>query len=194
MTFPLSFAERLYGFVLLAYPRPFRARYENEMRLVFRDLLADQNISRRHIARLMAVDLIAGLTLPERLPRADLVKTSVLYGLLIVAISIASQAWHPGLYIGVPVVAVPFLLFLPAAFWGARSTRSFAGGIWVAVIMGGVSSTMVAWDWLLFGLFPFYDVLSLTLAMVMTAGFCIGPAIIGAIAGVATAPLEKSAS
>jgi len=194
MTFPLSFTERLYGLVLLAYPRQFRATYENEMRLVFRDLLRDESVSRWALARLMAVDLIAGLGRRERLPSGDLVKHSLLYGLFIVASSIAAEAWHPGLYVGVPLVSVPFVLFIPAAFWGARRARSFAGGMWVAAIMGAVSSTMVAWNWLLFGSFPFYDAVSFVLAMALMAAFCLGPAVIGAIAGAATMPYEDSAS
>jgi hypothetical protein len=42
---------------------------------------------------------------------------------------------------------------------------------------------MVVWDKLLFGDFPYYDAPSFGLAMLMVAGFCLGPGLIGAIAG-----------
>jgi hypothetical protein len=66
--------------------------------------------------------------------------------------------------------------------------------MWFAAIMGAVASSMVLWDKVFFGAFPFYDVFSFALAMLMQAGFCIAPAIIGSIAGAATAPREESAS
>lgn len=194
MRFPLRWPERLYGLVLLAYPRAFRSRYEHEMRLVFRDLLHDEDFSRRRLARVMIADLVAGLTTPERLPSRDLVTTGVLYGTLIVAFSLAARAWHPGLYLGVPLVPVPFLAFTFAGFWGARRTRSVAGGMWVAVIMGAVASSMVLWDKLLFNNFPFPDLYMFSLSMLMGVALCIGPAIIGSIAGAAGAPPEESAS
>jgi len=194
MTFPLSFAERLYGLVMLTYPRAFRLQYETEMRLVFRELLNDRDVSRWQIVRMMVVDAIAGLVRPERIPSSDAVKHGVLFGLMTVAFSIAAQAWHPGAYVGVPLVPVPFLAFLFAAFWGARRTRSFGGGMTVALVMGAISSTMLLWDKLLFGLFPFYSVYDFALNFAMVASFCLVPGLIGAIAGTATAPHEESAS
>src|SRR6185437_11161188 len=91
--FPLRWPERLYGLVLLTYSRDFRSRYEHEMRLVFRDLLRDEDFSRWRLARMIVADLVAGVTTAERLPSGDLVKNSVLYGTLIVAFSIAARAW-----------------------------------------------------------------------------------------------------
>jgi hypothetical protein len=192
--FPLTWPERLYGLVLLTYPRSFRRQYEHEMRLVFRDLLHDKGFSRWQLAQAVMADLVAGITARARLPTADLVKTSVFYGLLIVAFSMAARAWHPGQYLGVPMTSVPFLVFIFAGFWGARRTRSFAGGMWVAVIIGAVSSTMVLWDKLLFDDFPFPDLYTFSMSMLLTIGFCVGPAILGSIAGAATAPEEELAS
>ena len=65
---------------------------------------------------------------------------------------------------------------------------TFAGGMWTCLVIGLVASTTVFWDKILFGIFPFYDAWSFALGMLMEAGFCIGPGIIGSIAGAATNP------
>ena len=194
MRFPLTWPERLYGLVLLTYPRSFRDAYEHEMRMVFRDLLRDDTVSRWRLLRLAAGDLVAGGTRPEHLPSRELVTESVLFGLVIVVFCILAQEWHPGAYLGFSMVPVPFIAYIPAAFWGSRRTRSFAGGMWVAAIVGLVSSCTIFLDWLLFGLFPFYSFHDFFLAMLLTAAFCLGPAVVGAIAGAATAPTEGSGS
>ena len=158
------------------------------MRLVFRDLLHDPSVGGMQLAEIMLRDLANGLAWPERLPSRSLAARSVMFGLIIVAFSITAQVWHPGDYLGVSIVPVPFLAFIAAGFWGARTTGTFAGGIWVCLIIGLVSSTMVLWDKLLFGIFPFYDAWSFAMSMVMAAGFCIVPGIIGSIAGASTSP------
>ena len=186
MTFPLSWPERLYGLVMMSYPRAFRRQYETDMRVLFRELLRDPEVGRLQLAGMMLRDLGNGAARPEHFPSRRQAAQSAAFGLSIVVFSIAAQLFHPGAYLGVSLVPVPFIAFIAAAFWGARRTRSFAGGMWVAVIIGVVASTMVLWDWLLFASFPFYDVYSFVLAMLMVAGFCLGPAIIGAIAGALT--------
>lgn len=187
MRFPLSWPERLYGLVFLVYPKSFRDTYEHEMRRVFRELLHDGETSRPRLIRMAAGDLVAGILRPEHLPTRDMVEKSVLYGLLIVAFSIAALALHPGASIDLALIPVPFIAFIPAAFWGSRRSASFAGGIWVALIVGTVSSSTVFFDWMLFGSFPFNSLYDFVLAMLLAAAFCLGPAVIGAVAGAATA-------
>ena len=109
-----------------------------------------------------------------------------MYGLIIIAFSLAAQTLNPGAYIGMSVTPVPFIAFTAAGFWGARATGMFAGGMWTCLIIGLVSSTTVLWDKVLFGVFPFYDAWSFVLAMLIAAGFCIVPGTIGSIAGAAT--------
>jgi hypothetical protein len=133
----------------------------------------------------MVRDLAHGLARPERLPSRALVVRSSMYGLIIIAFSLAAQGLHPGAYIGVSVTPVPFIAFTAAGFWGARRTDTFTGGMWTCLIIGLVSSTTVLWDKLLFGIFPFYDAWSFLLGLLMAAGFCIVPGIIGSIAGAA---------
>jgi hypothetical protein len=190
MTFPLAWAERLYGLILLTYPREFRNAYENEMRLVFRELLNDPTVGWMQLMGLMLRDLGPGIASPERVPSRELVVRSAMYGLLVVGFAIVARAFHPGLYVGFSVVSIPFIAYIPAAFWGARMTGRFSDGMWVCVVMGLVSSTMVLWDKLLFNNFPFYDAMSFIFSMLMGAAFCIVPAMIGSVAGAASSPVR----
>jgi hypothetical protein len=194
MTFPLSWPERLYGLILFVYPRTFRDQYEHEMRVVFRDLLCDPSVGGLQLAAIMLRDLTHGLARLERLPPRSLAARSAIYGLLIVAFSIAAQVLHPGSYLGVSVVPVPFVAFIAAGFCGARTTGTFTGGMWTCLVIGLVASTTVLWDKVLFGIFPFYDAWSFALSILMMAGFCIGPGIIGSIAGSATSRDPASGS
>jgi hypothetical protein len=190
MTFPLAWAERLYGLILLTYPRAFRDTYENDLRLLFRELLHDPDVGRMQLMGLMLRDLGRGIASPERLPSRELIVRSAIYGMLTVGFAIAARAFHPGLYLGFSVVPIPFIAYIPAAFWGARIAGTFSDGMWVCVVMGLVSSTMVLWDKLLFNNFPFYDTWSFALSMLMVAAFCIVPAMIGAAAGSASSPVR----
>ena len=176
----------LYEVILRAYPRAFRDAYQEEMRHVFSDLLHDPQVGRAQLARLMLRDLLRGIASPDRLPSRALVARSAAYGLLIVAFSIAARALHAGQDLGFSLTPVPFIAYLPAAFWGARTTGTFSGGMWTCIVMGLVSSTMVLWDKLLFNTFPFYDAWSFALTMSMAAGLCIVPALIGSTAGAAS--------
>jgi hypothetical protein len=178
----------LYELILRTYPVGFRHAYEHEMRLVFRDLLHDPSVGGLQLAGIMLRDLANGLARPERLPSRALVARSAMYGLIVVAFSIGAQVLHPGAYLGVSMVPVPFIAFIAAGFWGARTTGAFSGGMWTCLVIGVVASTMMLWDKLLFGIFPFYDAWSFALSMLMLAGFCIVPGVIGSIAGTATNP------
>jgi hypothetical protein len=190
MTFPLAWPERLYGLILLTYPREFRDAYEDDMRLVFRELLRDSSVGRMKLAGLMLRDLANGIASAERLPSRRLVVRSAMFGLLTVGFAVAAGAFHPGLDLGFSVLPIPFIAYIPAAFWGARIAGRFSDGMWVCLVMGLVSSTTVLWDKLLFNNFPFYDAGSFALTMLMAAGFCIVPAIIGATAGSVASPVR----
>jgi len=157
---------------------------------VFRELVHDPNIGWMQLAGLMLRDLANGITRPERLPSRQLVFRSAMYGLVIVCFAIAARLFHPGNYLGVSVIPIPFLAYIPAAFWGARISGRFSGGIWVCVVMGAVSSTMVLWDKLLFNNFPFYDAMSFIFSMLIGAAFCVVPAMIGSVAGVASSQVR----
>ena len=178
----------LYELVLLAYPRRVREAYGAEMRLVFRDLLRDPGVGRIQLAGMMLRDLAHGVMQPEHLPSRRLVAESAMFGLIVVAFAIAARALHPGVYLGFSIAPIPFIAYLPAAFWGARRSGTFSGGVWVCLIMGLVSSTTVLWDRLLFGTFPFYDAWSFALGMLMAAGLCILPALVGSAAGAVSSP------
>lgn len=157
---------------------------------MFRELVHDPNIGWMQLAGLMLRDLANGITRPERLPSRQLVFRSAMYGLVIVCFAIAARLFHPGNYLGVSVIPIPFLAYIPAAFWGARISGRFSGGIWVCVVMGAVSSTMVLWDKLLFNNFPFYDAMSFIFSMLIGAAFCVVPAMIGSVAGVASSQVR----
>ncbi len=182
----MSRIERIYGLVLLAYPREFRLRHHDAMRMVFADLTSEPGMSRRRLAAVIARDAVSGLVLRARAGGAITLRAAF-FGLIVVGSSIAASALHPGRYLGFSVIPIPFLAFIAAGFWGARTYRSCAAGLWVCVVMGAVSGTMVFWDWLLFRVFPFPDAYSFLLTVVIEAAFCMVPGAIGAIAGRAAA-------
>jgi hypothetical protein len=186
--FPLSWPERIYGLVLVLYPRSFRQAYEHEMRRVFRDLLHDPDTGAWRLTRMVAGDIAAGVLRVEHLPNRDIAERSALFGLLVVLFALLVRSLHPGAYLGFTLAPVPFIAFIPAGFWGARHTRTFSGGMWTGLIMGAVSSTTIYFDAALFHNFPFYDPFSFVLSMLIASGLCIVPTAIGAIAGAAVSP------
>jgi len=192
VTFPLAWPEKLYGLILLAYTRRFRERHEHEMRLVFRELLHDASYSRARLVRLVLIDLVNGLRSPDRLPSRDLVLWSGFFGVLIVVFSISAQIFHPGRYLGFPVVAAPFVAFIGAGFWGSRRTHSIAGGMCTCLVIGLVASSMLLWDKLLFGFWYYPDSFSFVMSIAMQAAFCLLPGLVGALIGAAL-PRRNSA-
>ena len=107
------------------------------------------------------------------------IRRSVLLGSVVLDMWIIGRSFHPGLYIGVPLVATPFLVFVVAGFVGARSTRSFFGGMATAFVTGLIAALTVPGDYLLFH-FGFNDLREFVLAMAMATCFCMVPAIFGA--------------
>lgn len=168
-------AGRLYEVVIAVYPKEFRAAYGSEMRIVFRDLKDDPEIRRRDFAQRILGDLWGGITM-HGVP----IRRAILFGCVVLDMWIIGRSFHPGLYLGVPLVGAPFLVFAAAGFVGARSTRSFSGGIATAIITGLIGALTVPGDYLLFHIFPFYDLLDFVLAMVMVTTFCMVPAALGA--------------
>ena len=83
-------------------------------------------------------------------------------------------------------VRVPHLAWVSMA---GESKRDYPAPLsyWKGDKKAGVKD-LKAGDKILFGIFPFYDAWSFALGMLMEAGFCIGPGIIGSIAGAATNP------
>jgi len=160
---------------MAVYPKEFRAAYSSEMRIVFRDLNDDPEIRRRDFAIRILGDLWGGVTMQD-VP----IRRAVLFGCIVLDMWIIGRTFHPGLYLGVPLVATPFLVFAAAGFVGARSTYSFSGGMATAFLAGLIASLTVPGDYLLFHIFPFYNLRDFLLAMAMVATFCMVPAAFGA--------------
>lgn len=167
-------AARLYEVLIVVYPREFRAKYSSEMRTLFRDLLNDPEIRLRDLAMRTLGDLWGGMTM--HLP----IRRAVLFGCVVLDMWIIGRSFHPGLYLGVPLVATPFLVFVVAGFVGARSTDSFFAGMATAFVTGLIAALTVPGDYLLFHIFPFYDLREFVLAMAMVTTFCMVPAALGA--------------
>ena len=113
-------------------------------------------------------------------PSFIVVRRSAIFGLAVLAIWIICRQFHPGVYIGVALVATPFMVFLLAGFAGSRTTRTFSGGILSGFITGLISALTVPGDYLLFHSFPYYDVMAFAMSMFMAVGFCVGPTVLGA--------------
>ena len=166
---------RLYEFVIVVYPREFRIEYAKNMRELFKELIDDPDIPLRDLGLRTVRDLLGGMTMHRTMFRR-----AVLFGCVVLDMWIVGRTFHPGLYLGVPLVATPFLVIVVAGFVGARSTRSFFGGMATAFLTGLVSALTVPGDFLLFHSFPFHDLWSFVFSMAMAASFCLVPAILGA--------------
>lgn len=110
----------------------------------------------------------------------SVVRRGVLLGCLMLDIWIIGRTLHPGLYLGIPLVATPFLFFLVVGFIGARMSSTFSGGIALAFLTGLVSSASVLGDYLLFNILPFHSPYEFVLSMAMAGTFCLAPATVGA--------------
>lgn len=95
------------------------------------------------------------------LPAAALVLRGALFGLAVVLVWLTFRTFHlaavpqgnlQGLLQvwGFLRLLLPWLLFIPAGFVGARMTRSFRGGIWSGLVAGAIASLTVVGDYLLF--------------------------------------------
>jgi hypothetical protein len=173
----------MYALVLTSYPKAFRNEFGAEMKLTFQDLAQEPEIGSFDLACRTFQDLCGGVAmLRDRRPNMTVVRWSAVFGSVVLALWIAGRTLHPGLYLGVPLVATPFVLFVVVGYVGGHITKSFAGGLGAAFLTGLISAISVPGDYLLFGSFPFYDVSSFVLAIAMTAAFCLVPAAIGSFA------------
>lgn len=163
----------IYRVVIATYPRCFRKEYAAEMRMVFNDLLLD--IPPRDLALRVLQDLSGGIHM-----NLYFLRRGVLFGCLVLDMWIIGRTLHPGLYLGVPLVATPFLFFIVVGFVGARMSGSFSGGIALAVLTGLVSAASVLGDYVLFHLLPSHNGYDFALSMAMVASFCLVPAGLGA--------------
>jgi len=175
-----TWAQRLYGLVLTVYPKAFRSEFGAEMKMLFHDLAQDPEIEPLDLACRTLQDLCGGVAmLRDRKPNMTVVRWSALFGCAVLVLWITGRTLHPGLYVGVPLVATPFLLFVLVGYIGGRITKTFGGGLGAGFLTGLISAISVPGDLLLFHAFPFYDVLSFVLAMAMVASFCMVPAAAG---------------
>jgi hypothetical protein len=175
-----AWARYFYGLVLTLYPKAFREEFGAEMRLVFRELAQDPTIRPIDLAWRAVQDLCGGVAmLRDRKPNTAVVRWSAMFGCAVLVMWITGRTLHPGHYVGVPLIATPFLLFVLVGFIGARITKTFSGGLWAGFLTGLISAISVPGDLVLFHSFPFYDVLSFALSMAMAASFCMFPTVAG---------------
>jgi hypothetical protein len=171
---------RFYSLLLTVYPKPFRDEFGAEMRLLFRDLTQDPTIHPLDLAWRTFQDICGGVAmLRDRKPNITVVRWSVLFGCAVLMMWITGRTLHPGLYVGIPLVATPFLLFVLVGYIGGRITKTFAGGLGAGFLTGLISAITVPGDFVLFHSFPFYGAVSFALSMAMVAAFCMLPAAAG---------------
>jgi len=163
----------MYSLVIATYPRRFRDEYASEMRSVFNDLMLD--VRRSDLALRLLKDLWGGIRM-----NGSFVRRGVLLGCLVLDMWIVGRTLHPGLYLGIPLVATPFLFFIVVGFTGAWMSSSFSGGITLALLTGLISAFSVLGDYLLFNFLPFHNLYEFVLSMAMVGSFCLAPATLGA--------------
>lgn len=163
----------IYSLVIATYPRRFREEYASEIRMVFNDLLLDVRPS--DLALRVLGDLWGGIRM-----NGSFIRRGVLLGCLVLDMWIIGRTLHPGLYLGIPLVATPFLFFIVVGFIGARMSSSFSGGIALALVTGLVSAASVLGDYLLFNFLPFHNFYEFVLSMGMAGSFCLSAATVGA--------------
>jgi hypothetical protein len=133
------------------------------MRLVFQDLLQDPDMPAWRIWLSVLRDLrgsflhehLANLTggrsmTRHQLPSSALLRRGAVFGCAIVLIWITFRALQVGAWLGSPSLLVPWLLFAPAGYVGARTTGKFGGGIWAGLVAGLIALLTIPGDYVLF--------------------------------------------
>jgi hypothetical protein len=167
-------AERVYGLVVALYPRAFRERHGPAMRLVFRDLLDDPEISawriwlsvlgdlRGSVLHEHLANLMGGLSMTrERFLSSALVRSGAMFGCAVLLIWITFRSFHlfgggASSPQGWDVVrdnlrlAAPWLLFVSAGYVGARTSGTFSGGIRAGLVAGAIAALTIPGDYVLF--------------------------------------------
>jgi hypothetical protein len=166
--------RRLYAVVVSLFPRQLRNNYGADMKLLFADMLDDPDVSRWRIWRGILGDL-ANLTGGLRL--------GAVFGFLVVLMWLANRsidvgARDPGSAGPLGLIA---LLFVAVGFIGSRRSGTFAGGIMTGFTAGLISALTVPGDYLLFGIFPFYDMMSFVFTMAISAAVVMLLATAGAL-------------
>jgi hypothetical protein len=144
------------------------------MKLLFGDLLNDPTVTRRRMWSIVVGDL-ANVTSGLRV--------GALFGFLVVLVWLANRsidvgARDPGTAIPLGLIA---LLFVGVGFAGARTSGTFSGGIGTGFTAGLISALTVPGDYLLFGIFPFYDIAAFVFTMTISAAVVMLLAAAGAL-------------
>jgi len=168
-------AERIYSLVVACYPRSIRKEYAAAVKLLFHDMLGDPTTPRRRVWTAVLSDvahLVGGLRFGALL--------GALFGVAVLLV------WYVGRSDIAPLdvtygMALISALFVAAGFAGARRSGTLAGGIWVGLVAGLVSTITVPGDYVLFHNFPFYDPMSLVFTMAISAAVVMLFVILGAL-------------
>jgi len=116
----------------------------------------------------------------HQLPSSALLRRGAVFGCAIVLIWITFRALQVGAWLGSPSLLVPWLLFAPAGYVGARTTGKFGGGIWAGLVAGLIALLTIPGDYVLFhrvlpgGVVP--TILTLTAAATLLASVGMPPA------------------
>ena len=158
----------VYAILVELFPRRLRRDHGDEMKLVFRNLLDDPEVS--------FVDLLKRV-IGDCQHLLGAIVIGVLLGLLVVLIWYAVRSDFVPYDPTLGVLEISFL-FAFAGFIGAWRSGTYLGGLMVGLTVGLVSSATVPGDYFWFGVFPADD-LYRTLAMAV--GFAVILVSIGAV-------------
>lgn len=156
--------DRVYALVVACYPRTVRKEYAAAMKLLLHDMLEDPRTPKHRVWRAVlndAANLVGGLRFGSL--------QGAFFGVLVVL------TWYVGrsdilpldLSVGLALISA---LFVAAGFAGAQHSGTLAGGIWVGLVAGLVSTSTVPGDYVLFHNFPFYDPRSFVFTMAISTG------------------------
>ena len=168
-------ADRVFALVVACYPRTIRKEYAAAMKLLLHDMLEDPGTAKRRVWTAVlndAANLVGGLRFGAL--------QGAFFGVLVVL------TWYVGRSDVLPLdvsvgLALISALFVAAGFVGARRSGTLAGGIWVGLVGGLVSTSTVPGDYVLFHNFPFYDPMSFVFTMAISAGVVMFFVIFGAL-------------
>jgi hypothetical protein len=168
-------ADRVFALVVACYPRTVRKEYAAAMKLLLHDMLEDPGTPKRRVWTAVlndAANLVGGLRFGAL--------QGAFFGVLVVL------TWYVGRSDVLPLdvsvgLALISALFVAAGFVGARRSGTLAGGIWVGLFAGLISTITVPGDYLFFHNFPFYDLMSFALTMAISAAVVMFYVILGAL-------------
>jgi hypothetical protein len=160
-----------YGLLVDLFPERFRTEYGTAMKDVFHELAADREVSTADLLRRGGGDIRYAFV-----------------GIFVGAVlgCVAVLVWYVNRSDVVPFdptagMVLIALLFVIAGFVGAWRSGTVLGGIVAGFAGGVISSITVPGDYLLFGIFPFYDATSFVLTMIIAAAVVMFLATTGAL-------------